>query len=163
MRIVVFTLFLFSFGLHDYYVSITEIDHNKEANTLEIGVKVFADDVEKVIERKEGVKLNIGELNERDDSDKYLAPYIQEHFKIRVNGEDRKMEFLGHQLEKRDAVWCFFEVFEVESLLEIYIENTILVDEFDEQQNIVYFGKAEGRPHTMIFGKDKTTETLKFN
>lgn len=163
MRIFLFALLFLSFVSHDYYVSITEIDHNKDSNSLEIGIKVFADDVEKVIEREHGVKLNVGEINEREDSGKYLAPYIQKHFKLKVNGSLRTMEFLGYQMEKRDAVWCFFEIFDVDEIKEILIENTILIDEFDEQKNIIYFGKKEGRPHTMILGKEKTSEVLKFN
>ena len=151
------------FIAHDYYVSITEINHNPETESLEIGVKVFADDVETAIYNMDSVKLHIGEMFENKDADKYLSNYISEHLKIKVNGEQVEFQFLGHEMEKKNAVWCFMEAFEIKSPQSIEVENTILIDEFEDQRNIVYYGKNRGAtPHTLILGKDKTKEQLHF-
>ena len=147
---------------HDYYVSITEINHNAEMETLEIGVKIFADDVENAILKSDSVKLNIGEMFEHESTDKYLSQYLNEHLKIKVNGKMITMQFLGHEMEKKNAVWCFMEAFDVDVPESLEIENTILIQEFEEQKNIVYYGKSRGAtPHTLIMGKDKTKEHLR--
>ncbi len=161
---LLFSLFLCSvFVAHDFYVSITEIDYNDQSKSLEVSLKIFADDIERVIEEKEGVKLNIGEINENEKCGQYLNAYIKEHFVINVDGEEKVLEYLGHEMEKRDAVWTFFEVFDVDQPSEIKIENTILVNEYEGQQNIVYYGKSEGRPHTLMMNKDRISESIQLN
>lgn len=151
----------FSIIVHDYFVSITEINHHPELETLEVGVKIFADDVEAAIYKTDNIKLHIGEMFEEKDTDKYLAKYINEHLKIKVNGEPVTLQFLGHEMEKKNAVWCFMEAFEVAIPKSIEIENTILIDEIEDQRNIIYYGKLKGStPYTLIFGKDKTKEEL---
>ena len=135
MKLVSCILLLF-LGCHDYYVSITEINHNPEMGTLEIGVKIFADDVEKAIYRTDSVKLNIGEMFEHEGTDKYLEAYINEHLKIKVNDQQISMQYLGHEMEKKNAVWCYMEAFEVDVPNSIEIDNTILIDEFDKQPTL---------------------------
>jgi len=148
------------FVVHDFYVSIAEIDYNEGTKSLEISLKVFADDLEKVIEDQKGLKLNIGEINEDAKSGEYMTEYLKEHFIITVDGKEKTLEYLGHEMEKRDAVWTFFEVFDVDNPGNIEIENSILVDEYEGQQNIVYFGKSEGRPYTLMMNKDKTKASI---
>lgn len=149
-----------AFVAHDFYVSIAEIDYNDESKSLEVSVKVFADDLEKVIKDKEGITLHIGEMNENEQCGAYISAYLKEHFKITVDGEEKSLEYLGHEMEKRDAVWSFFEVFDVDQPKDVQIENSILVNEYEGQKNIVYFGKAEGRPYTLMFNKDKISESI---
>lgn len=150
------SLFIFSsFVLHDFYVSITEIDYNPETQSLEIAIKSFADDIEKEIERSEKLLLNIGEEDEHADCSAHLNAYFKKHFKIEVDGVQKELEFLGHEMEKRDAVWTYFEVFDVQEPRVVKITNTILINAHEQQQNIIYFGKQEGRPHTFMCTKDK--------
>ncbi|MEM7162809.1 MAG: DUF6702 family protein [Bacteroidota bacterium] len=161
MKFFLSLFFIFVFGAHDFYVSITEIDFNPEANTLEIAIKTFANDIEQAIDKEEEAMLNIGEMNEHPDCDTYLKDYFKNHLKIEVDGAPAKLEYLGREMEKRDAVWTFFEVFDIEDPKQVKITNLILVDHFKNQQNIVYFGKEEGSPFTLMFTKDKTSEIVK--
>ena len=38
---------------HDYYVSTTEINYNREDNTLQITIRMFVDDFEKMIKERD--------------------------------------------------------------------------------------------------------------
>ena len=123
-------------------------------------LKIFADDIEQAIQSSENINLKVGEVDEIDRCGKYLSEYLKEHFKITVDGQLKDMEYLGHEMDRMDAVWVFFEAFEVDDPSEILIENTILIEEFEEQRNIVYYGKSDGRPYTAFLAKDKTLELI---
>ncbi len=146
---------------HPFYVSICQIDYNGDNQSLEISLKIFIDDIEEIME-KEGVgRLYLGELRENKESDKYISRYLAQQFKIKVDGQEQPLEYLGKETDV-DAIWCYLEGLNVSPFSNVEIRNSILMDHIDSQVNLVH-EKQEGTEKSLKFNKDKRTGTLELD
>ncbi len=93
---------------HPFYVSVTEIVHNKSTGTIQVSVRIFFDDFEKALEKKYKTKVNILKPADRKALDGLIAAYIKEHLKILGNGRPLGLKYQGYEIEE-DAAWCYFE------------------------------------------------------
>mgnify|MGYP000135582919 CR=1 FL=1 len=66
-----------AFATHEFYVSICNIQHNTEAATLEITLKIFTDDFEKALEQDSGKALHLGTPKEDSKADELIRDYLQ--------------------------------------------------------------------------------------
>ncbi len=155
-------LLLFSFGVfgHPFYVSICQIDHNPDSSSLEITFKFFTDDLETVLEAKSEKKLRLGTENESENADRDISAYIQQKFKIEVNGELLDFSFLGKEVEF-ESTWCYMEVSGVKGVKEIRITNAVFIEQFESQTNLVHIKIGEQKK-SMLLHKDKVTDTVSF-
>jgi hypothetical protein len=53
-----------------------------------------------------------------------------------VNGKPTKFTYLGKEAEL-DATWCFVEVKDVKKVQTIEVQNTLLLEAFDDQTNMI--------------------------
>ena len=93
---------------HPFYVSVTEIVHNKNTGTVQVSVRVFFDDFEKALEKRYKKKVNILKPADRKEVDILIAAYIKDHLKIKPMVKALKLKYLGYEIEE-DAAWCYFE------------------------------------------------------
>ncbi|MEQ7800096.1 DUF6702 family protein [Pedobacter sp. ASV1-7] len=133
---------------HPFYVSVTEIVHHKSTGTVQVSVRVFFDDFEKVLERKYKKKVNILKPSNREEIESLIAIYIKDHLKIKANGKALDLKFQGYEIEE-DAAWCYFETPKVKAIKEFHIENDILFDQHSSQSNMI---------HAIVDGKRKSTK-----
>ena len=133
----ILTAFTPSFKFHPYYVSVTEIEHNKKEKTLEISCKIFTDDFEKTL--RQNYRTNIDLLNPKDKTktDKLVADYIKKHLQIIVNGRLLKLEFSGYESEG-EAIWSYFEVKDISTVKNIEIKDDLLYEYKKEQINLLH-------------------------
>lgn len=137
--LVLFTMLAFA-GAHKFYVSITEITLNNSSNRLEISTKVFYDDLQNAIYIEDGKKVNDPLSDHKEDID----TYIQRHFKIEIDGKQVPLTMLGVEPEV-DAVWCYFESEPVaKNFKSVQVINSIFVDLFPRQSNIINFFPEKG-------------------
>ena len=124
-------------ALHPFYVSITEIHHNGKDQTLEISCKIFADDMEDILEKnyKKAVDLSNEKLAAQNNS--LVADYVSSHLSITADGRQKKLEYLGFEKES-EAVYCYFEVKGLPSLKKLDLTNSLLQDFTSEQINIMH-------------------------
>ncbi|MEL6193154.1 MAG: DUF6702 family protein [Bacteroidota bacterium] len=146
---------------HPFYVSICQIDYNGENQSLEISLKIFIDDIEEIME-KEGVgRLYLGEVRENKESDKYISRYLAQQFKIKVDGQEKPLEYLGKETDV-DAIWCYMEGVGVSPFSSVEIRNSIFMEHIESQVNIVHVKQA-GTEKSLMFNKDKRTGVLEFD
>ncbi|MEP0263875.1 DUF6702 family protein [Dokdonia sp.] len=147
LLIAVTSIFVFmSFTMHKYYLSVTDITYDEEAASLQIITRVFYDDLEDVLRERYDEKIIVDATADQKKLDTYIKKYLTRKMKISINGEEGVLTYLGKEYED-DYVVCYIEVTEISSLQTIEIENTILMDAFSEQKNMV---------HTNILGKKKS-------
>lgn len=127
---------LMAFTLHKYYISLTQIDYKSQEKTLQITMRLFTDDVEKTLNTNFKKEFKLDTPQELATTNQLIAYYINNHFKVIVNGKQLNIKFLGKEYEN-DLVYFFIEINDVATINSIEIENTILMDEFEEQQNII--------------------------
>jgi len=151
------TCFQFSIG-HPFYVSVTQIDFKNK--TLQITLKVFVEDLEETLQSEGQPKLNLGEKNEINNSQKYLLTYLKNHFEIYVNNEKRKYEYVGKEVED-DAVWIYLEIKEVKEISELGVMNSIIIDKYEGQTNLIHTN-IDGQKKSLILNKARVSDKLTF-
>ncbi len=137
--------FLFSPPAHPVHVALTSIEYRKEQQTFDIEFKVFSDDLEHAIAEKYNVALKLANTDETPNEKVYLNKYIAENFKFIVNG-DKKLDLVSYGKKLSDtAIWLHYRSKCSVPLKKVYIYNTILMDMWGDQTDLVIFkyGKFE--------------------
>ena len=146
---------------HEYYVSVTEIEHVKEQKSLQIVSRVFVDDLEKMLRERhdESIILNVG----KDETviDNYIKRYYKNKLKITVNGKPIDFEYLGKEYED-DIVFSYLEVTGIDELNSIEVVNEILFDVLPDQQNIVKVKTGDKNKSFVLIPANKS-RLLNFN
>jgi hypothetical protein len=136
LNIVLFWLLIIAPFKHEFYVGLTEVEHNSKSQTLEITVKIFRDDMEKAIEAKSGINLQLGTQREHAQADSLLYNYLSGKLEISVDGQKRKLRWIGKEADF-DALWMYVEIEAVQYLKQIAIRNTLLFETFYDQSHII--------------------------
>jgi len=137
-----FVLFLIlnsnSLLLHDFHVSVCEIEYDEKRKALEVTQRIFLDDLEETLKLWSGDN-NVDVMNPKDILlfQEMLEKYLLEHFTVKVNGEDIALNYLGAEIED-DAMYSYIDITGVRKLKSIEIKNTILTEMYEAQTNIVH-------------------------
>ncbi len=160
--ILIYTFLLISViaTAHPFYVSICQIDYNRENKTLEISVKTFADDFLLALENKGERIIFLGEERERPDANKIISEYFKSKLKIKVNGKGVDYKFIGKELQS-DALWTYLETDTVGELNEIEVSCDILMEMHETQNNAIQINNGNGIK-TMLLTKRRITDKLSF-
>nr|WP_310587235.1 DUF6702 family protein [Arcticibacterium luteifluviistationis] len=151
------TLGLISFGFakHDFHTSLTEMKFNPSSNSFEITMRVFTDDFQRAIEESSG-KTSV--ILSDEEFEPFIKKYIRKHFAF-VKGKDVKFaHYLGIEAEP-DASWIYLELPYSKELESYSILNTVLMELFDDQNNLLNVLKNDAR-HTLIFAKDSKLQSF---
>lgn len=158
--LILFLISLLSFSVHKYYLSLTEIVFNKEKQSIEIIINVFIDDIETVLNKNNGIDLRLDTPKELKKNDLYFKTYLQKNLHIKINGEEKKLQYLGKEYEG-DLVYFYIEILNTSTLNTIEITNKILVKNFPKQQNLIKIKK--GNQHkSVLLTQEKDKSLLKF-
>ena len=156
----IFFLSLTSFGFHKFYVAVYQINYAPEKEMLQITSRIFADDLNKALEKKYNKKLYLGTEKESSEDLVLLKKYLSEHFTVKVNGQSRPINFLSKELEG-DVLICYSSIKDVSKLKTLEVYNAVLVDWDSEQQNITHF-TILGKKQSFLFTASSTKRMLKF-
>ena len=135
---------------HPFYVSVTEINHNASEKTLEVSCKIFADDLEQVLEKNFQTSLDIVSGKDETSFNRLIPQYISKHLAIRVDGKPVALSYIGYEAEKESA-WCYFQVDKIPSVKNLEVDNSILYDFVDSEINIM---------HVTVGGKRKSVRVV---
>ncbi len=147
--------------LHKFYVSVTQIEYNEEQKSLQIISRIFIDDIEEVLRKRYDETIELVSEKQETKVDQYLSTYLNQKLAITVNGQEVFFNFIGKEYDN-DLVLCYLEVDNIPSLETITVSNQVLMDFFDEQQNIVHVKKGKKRK-SLILEKEKDKGMLKFS
>ena len=137
---------LSSFSIHNFYVSIYQINYVPDKKMLQITSRIFIDDLNDILKLKYGQKTHIGETNETPEDLVLMKKYITDNFWIKINGQQKKINYLSKELEG-NVVICYYNVKEISKIKTFEIQNTTLFDLNSDQQNII---------QTTIYGKKQS-------
>lgn len=156
--VVLFFLILFSFSLeaaapsvHKFYLSNTYIEFNAQNRSIEITSKIFTDDLEHAIEKQ---CYRYFSLNpQTPEVFELVKKYIAEKLSVQVGGRNVVLNFLGYNVDN-DMTTLFLEgnYFDPN---QVVVTNTILLELFADQQNIVEV-KWNGQSKREYFTNGKT-------
>lgn len=144
--------------LHDFHTSLTQMQLDPSTKTFEISVRVFVDDLERVLSREEGKKI---QLTSNQKQDPLLEKYIRSHFGLVTLQKQRKpFTFVGHEPEG-DAIWIYLEMPYSESMRAGILQQDVLMEMFDDQVNLVNL-LVGGQRKTYVFRKGQPTQEIAF-
>lgn len=126
---------------HKFYVSLTTIDHNAAEQSLEITMRLFADDLERAVAREAGRPLTHGQPG----FDAAVLAVVQRALTVRqADGRPVTLVWVGLE-NKVDVTWVYVEAPKVASSAGLTLRNTIFMDLFPDQVNMVHVKDARGR------------------
>ncbi|WKN29875.1 hypothetical protein PZB74_12960 [Porifericola rhodea] len=159
----VFASLLLSF--HPFHVSVMSVHHAADENSLQITLKIFADDLEEALNnkqfRKEGAPfVDVLNPDNPQQLDQQIEQYLRKHIELKVNGKVAKASYLGKEMEDL-AMWCYFEVKDVEELNSLSVSNSLLTEIFDDQINIVH-ANTNGVTKSMKLAGNRLLDSVSF-
>lgn len=122
---------------HPFYMTVTEINHNAQEKIVEVSCKIFADDLEAVLKRSTGNKIQLSDQNKKSENDKLIAGYILKHLQIKIDDRPLILQFVGSEKED-DAIWSYFQVNDISNVKKIEIINDLLYESFDSEINLMH-------------------------
>ncbi len=146
--------------VHNFYISVTQIDFNDEAKTLEISIKLFIDDFEKALKEESLKQTHLNTIKEIEESTELMYMYFQKYFSISVDQDTKEWRFLGREYEE-DAIWCYIEVINIQDFNQIELKNELLISTHEEQKNLVRINK-QGQKKSLLFQKGYTIDSAVF-
>ena len=148
-------------GLHKFYVSVTEIEHNSEAQTLQIISRVFTDDMENLLKTRSAEELYLTKNEEHPSADKYLQKYLSQKLEVEVDGEQYPLKYIGKKYDN-DMLIFFIEVEKVSSVNRILVRNEVLTDLFPDQKNVVHV-EVRDQTKSLLLSRSEESGILNFS
>ena len=156
--------FLLSLGLlfHPLHISVTEIEYNDKVKSLQIISRIFVDDLETAIKAEKNL-TNLDILNPKNGlkTETLLSDYLKAHLKIKLDGKEKQLNFLGYE-EESFAFVCYLEIINISSFKVLEVENTIITESYSDQSNLVHV-TYNGPVKSARLMKDKPTEKFTFD
>ena len=145
---------------HKYYVSVTKIEYVKDKESVQIISRIFIDDFEKLLRERYDENITLNVKDELSTIDSYIERYLNEKLRIDINGQALNLTYLGKEYED-DIVFCYLEIEKIANIKSFEISNKILLDMFEEQENIVRTN-INGKRKSFILKKGNDKGVLKF-
>ncbi len=127
--------------IHDFHVSRCEINYETGSGDIQIAAHIFIDDLENALKLSGHNDLHLTAVNENSKADQIIERYINSKLKLQAgDGRILKLQMIGKEMSDDEmALWCYLEVTDMKHIHELKIENTILMELFNDQKNIIDF------------------------
>lgn len=146
-----FLLFLLmSFTVQDFYSSMTKVDYVESTGTLKFTTKLNSAHI------SEALKINSNTAG----FEAAVKQYINNNVAVSVDGQLKTLTFTGSQVNG-ETVWVYYETSGVTSMSSFKMKNTLLVNQFPKQLNLVNIA-YKGQQKTLNFQKGSETQQVNF-
>ena len=126
---------------HKFYMSLTVVDHNAAEKSLEVTMRLFADDLELAVAKQTGKTLKHGQPG----FDAAVLAVVQRALAIkRADGSPLTLTWVGLE-NKVDVTWVYVEAKDVAATAGFTVRDTIFTDLFPEQVNMLHVNDGRGR------------------
>lgn len=142
--LVFFLCTAFSAEMHKFYVSVTLIEFNQEQKSIQIVSRIFIDDLEDVIQERYDPAIKLQSPEKEKQIDELIKNYLKQKIAIDIDGKEVALNFIGKEYEN-DLILCYMEIDGIPDFSSIEISNKLLMDVFDQQQNIIHVKKGNSR------------------
>ena len=158
--LLLFLIPLFAFTVHKYYLSLTQIEYNEASKSVEVIINVFIDDIETALNDIHKADFQLNTKKEIKDVDTYFFKYVKNHLKFKIDDKAVKYNFIAKEYDD-DVVFWYLEIPNIKDVKKITVENTILIDHFSKQQNLVK-SKVKGKHKSELLTKKEQIAELKY-
>ncbi len=153
-------LLLCASWFHPIHVSVCNMDLDPGNGTVDLSVKIFADDFQDLILHKYAVQLQITGQEKPGDLIDSVNRYIGESLQLEINGKKTTgLKFVESRINE-EAIWLSYSYKHDGRIRKLKVRNTLMLETFDDQTNLLiltYNGKQNG------YRMDNKTTELTFN
>lgn len=158
---------MMSMMLHPVHVSVTTIDVKADSAKVYVQVKLFTNDIQLVVNNTCAADLKLGTKEEVPNADTLMVQYLTNRLFIEINKKPITLRFVDRRMNE-ESVWVILEG-DLDTpkhgkfvLSSAAVENTILLDLFEDQSNLLIFGQGNGteKGYMMNIGNVKQTIEL---
>jgi hypothetical protein len=153
ISISLLVFFISAFGLHKYYISLTQINYIEDQKSLQFTTSVFIDDLENVLRKTYDTMVTIGETDNQL-LDSLYRNYLNNHLKVSIEGREINLNLLLAE-EETDEVFFYIEGENIDTFTEMEVVNSMFVSQIFEQQNIIKT-YVNGKHKSLILNRQKT-------
>jgi len=121
--------------LHPVHVSVVNLNI-KEDKTILFSVRLFKDDIEKILNKENKINIKINKEAQLKAIDKYVIAYVYKHFRFQKSLV--KSDYHLESMKISDLVVYFYFKIEKTSktLKTIKVENSLMTDLYQDQTNL---------------------------
>ena len=162
-----FLVAILFFPFHDFHVTHTTFHYDDESKSMEITIKVAIEDLEKSIENRYSKKLdNLLDVQENKNSEKLILEYFRNNLTLSADKNTKVYQWVGKELsDNLHDIYLYFEIPNYdknENVESITIKNTLFLDLYDYQTNIVLIELID-RKYNLTFTIDNDIQTIFMN
>jgi len=133
------------------------MSYNVKDQSWEISIRLFQDDLEQSVSSATGKKYRMVPGDEA--SEKELDTYLRKHFRFHAGKQiSTPYRWLGTE-QQQDAIWVYLEIPTTSDLAGSYLENSIFLEVFEDQTNLVQWAPA-GQKKSYLFRKSQEIQQL---
>lgn len=148
---------------HDFHISKVLVEYNEPEKALQVSMHLFIDDLEEALRVRGKDSLFICTSNEAPNAEQYMAEYIKKNFELYVDGEKQEYSFLGKEIaDDMAGVWCYLEALNVNAIKELKIKNSLLLELFDDQKNIVSVIGPQRKKGVLLLERNAHTSSIDY-
>ena len=144
-----------------FYVSITRVKSDLSRTVLDISVRIFTDDLEEAILADQTRRLSLLRAKKKLNREDFVKDYIESRLAFQINGTPRDLIYID-MVDELDATSVLLQINNVNKINTIEVENSILIDLFDTQANIMRF-EVENQKKYINLSKRITNGTVQFS
>jgi hypothetical protein len=145
---------------HPFFVSVVQIDQNTNEKSLEVSVRIFAEDLEATLKKFGNAKIDLQHPTDKAVVDKLITTYIQSKLQLKVDGKPVTMHYIGYE-QRLESIWVYLEVDNVSSLKKLDV-NCSLLYEFEQKQSNIIHVKAAGSDKSFKLDNPKASTSFEF-
>ena len=123
---------------HQFFISTTDIQFKSEEKRAEITIQVFTHDINLLLENANYKTIDLGTKKEKDDIDIFLVNYLSDNFVL----QDYRWKYIGKKVGTEYTLF-FLEIEDFSLSPKIAILNSLFMDLYNKQRNIVNFYNGE--------------------
>jgi hypothetical protein len=152
--ILFFAYLFFSFVLHPYYISVTEVEYISEKKEIQIACKIFSDDFEEALGLANGRKIKLLESFNSSSIDSIVFQYLKQHLQLHADGKSIQLQWEGKEVQG-EAIWCYLSASRVSVQSVLNLTNDLLVHYREDQVNIVHMKSGNKKNSCRLVNPDK--------
>ena len=147
---------------HPIHRSIAEADYSRATQTLEVALRVFADDFEAALSARAKRKISL-EKTPAAEIDALAHAYLTETFTVKSSdGTAAVPRWVGRELkDAENELWFYFEVSLPSGVEGARIRHAVLGEMFPDQLNSVLVRDAD-RKATLVFLPTHNEKPVRF-
>jgi hypothetical protein len=157
----IFALTTWMMVVHPFFISLTEMRYNPQSKKMEIAQKIFWDDLEVALGSEFKEKVDFLKPKDKAKLESQIKTYLLKHNQVWVNGKSVTLTYLGYEVEE-DAAWFYLESSATEIPKSVEVQSTVLLKDFDGQQNIVHVYSQSKSPRSLLLGEGKEKGKIEF-